>query len=361
VTAAVPIDSLPPGFVINNRYQVRDQLGRGATGVVYEVHDHHQNEVGALKFILVLSVTGAWTEAQVLTGLRGEFILPVRNAEVASGVPFIVTAVMPRSVAKQIEPGIGVDIDQAVHWVRQACRGVARIHDAGLLHNDIKPENLFLSQHDDVLVGDLGLACLRDSSGAGHFGGTAETMAPEVATVGATVSRADWQAHRPTTVASDVYSLGATLYWLLTGVPPFQVSGDGIATMQAVVAGAPIEIRDLAPQISQALADRVERAMARGAADRYQSASEFDAALGTLPEPARRWNRIVAHTDHTACFVGTGHGADLYICAVPTTIRTQHRIEIRYVVSGRQVNPWPEVPSVRLVPRALRVAFRDHA
>jgi serine/threonine-protein kinase len=268
--------------------------------------------------------------------------------------------VEPRTVSKELIPGIGVNLDQAIHWARQACRGVARIHDAGLLHNDIKPENLFLTQNYDVLVGDLGLACLRDANGTGHFGGTAETMAPEVAAIGAKVPQAAWAAYHPTSVASDVYSLGATLYWLVAGVPPFHVPGDKIATMRDVATGPPVQVRDVAPHISQALATRIERAMAPSPEDRYKSAAELDAALGNLPEPVRCWNRMAAHTDHTACFIGTGHGSDIYVCAVPTGVRSRHRIETRYVISGRRVNPWPDVPTLGSLPRALRVAFRRH-
>ena len=162
----------------------------------------------------------------------------------------IVTAVAKSTTARSIQPGVGVDVEQATRWLRQACRGVARVHDAGLLHKDIKPENLFISNDQDVLVGDLGIACLRDATGAGHFGGTAETMAPEVAVVGATMSPAAWPNQRPTTVLSDVYSLGASLYWLLAGIPPFHVPGDNIATMRAVVAG-PQLVSGMLPRMSR--------------------------------------------------------------------------------------------------------------
>jgi len=353
--------ALPPGFLINSRYEVISTLGRGSNGVVYEVLDHHQGEVSALKIILAPVHMVGWNEAQTLTGLRGEFILPVRNAELASGLPFIVTAVAPRTVAKVMQRG-PIDVDQAVHWIRQASRGIARIHDVGLLHNDIKPDNLFLNEHYNVLVGDLGVACIRDThTGKGHFAGTAETMAPEVAAIGATLPQAAWQGQRPTSLGSDVYSLGATLYWLLAGTPPFTVPGNGIATMQAVAAGPPPRTRDVAPHVPQALADRVERAMARNPADRYPSAAALDAALGNMPTVIRHWNRVVTHAGHTACFLGTGHGSDLNVCAVPTGTRTQHRIEIRHVASGRRVSPWPLVATQRELPRALRSVFRDNA
>ena len=169
-------------------------------------------------------------------------------------------------------------------------------------------------------------------------------MAPEVAIVGATMPPAIWPTQRPTTVLSDVYSLGATLYWIITGAPPFQVAGGAIATMRAVVAGPAPLIRDVAPHVPQALADRVDTAMARTVASRYQSAAALDAALGNLPTVTRRWNRLAAHAGHTDCFIGTGHGSDLSVCCVPTGVRTQHRIEIRHAAAGRRVNPWPLAP-----------------
>jgi serine/threonine-protein kinase len=361
VTAPVSVHALPPSFVINGRYEVVRFLGGGATSIVYEVLDQHQGETAALKFILNMPPAAIWVEAQVLTGLRGEYILPVRNADFASGIPFLVTKVAPRTVQHAIAPDVGADVELAITWLRQACRGVARVHDVNLLHTDIKPENLFLDQHNNALVGDFGYASLRDALGHGHYAGTAQTMAPEVATVGTTVAPADLHLHRPTSVASDVYSLGATLYWTLAGQPAHHVPGDQDATMRLVAAGPPPRLRDVAPHIPQALAERVETAMARDPADRYSSAAAFDAALGSLPSVVRWWNRITPHPGHTCCFVGTGHGSDLHVCAAPTGVRTQHEIQISHVGSGRRVNPWPKVPTPRGLPLALRNAFRDHA
>src|SRR4249919_2520958 len=134
------------GQRINNRYEIRGYLGGGANGEVYQVFDHHQEHLCALKLFKQTNVTGAWHEAAVLTGLDGEFVLPILNADLAAGVPFMV-------------PDIGLDVEHAARWTQQACRGVARIHDKNLLHNDIKPANLFLDANDNVMVGDLGFSC----------------------------------------------------------------------------------------------------------------------------------------------------------------------------------------------------------
>jgi eukaryotic-like serine/threonine-protein kinase len=208
----------PLGQRINNRYEIRGYLGGGENGDVYEVYDHHQHHLCALKLFQHTTLTGAWHEAAVLTGLSGEFVLPILNADLAAGVPFIVTEILTnKGVDARIVPDIGVDVEQAARWTQQACRGVARIHDKNLLHNDIKPANLFLDEHDNVMVGDLGFSCFRDTTGHGDVNGTPATVAPEVARVAVTIPPAEHHLHQPTSIASDVYSLGSTLYWMLAG------------------------------------------------------------------------------------------------------------------------------------------------
>lgn len=151
--------------VINGRYQVRKKLGEGEFGEVYEVLDQHLRRVTALK--LLQPTTGdVWAEAEVLCRVSGEYILPVLNADLAAGVPFIETEVAAHgSVTDHIVAHIGMPTRQAVTWTRHACQGVARLHDYHLLHRDIKPSNIFLNDKRDALVADLGLAKLWDSQG----------------------------------------------------------------------------------------------------------------------------------------------------------------------------------------------------
>src|SRR5258708_2648165 len=112
----------------------------------------HQNATVALKLIRTLAFPiTPWVEAQVLTHLRSDYILPVWNADFAAGIPYIVTELARHgSTADRLAP-CGVSPDLAVRWVRAACRGATRTHDAGLLHRDIKAENLFLTEDDEAL------------------------------------------------------------------------------------------------------------------------------------------------------------------------------------------------------------------
>jgi serine/threonine protein kinase len=301
-------------------------LGRGSFGEVYEAIDTFQDAVVALKLVRRLAPTaGPWREAQLLTQLRSDYILPVWNADLVAGIPYLVTELARHGTAGQRMAPLGVPPPLAVHWVRAACRGAARSHDAGLLHCDIKAENLFLDDQDHATLGDFGLASLMDASGLGPAAfGTPVTMAPEVAAGGRT------------SVRSDVYSLGATLYALLAGRYGHS-EPDARACMAAVVAGGPLALRDLAPHVPQALAQRVDRAMARDAADRYSSPAEFDAALGHLPASERAWCRTDEHAAHVRCWRGEAPGTTAAtVCAVAAGSRMA--VEARHQPTGRVIN-----------------------
>lgn len=359
MASPVHLGAWPTGYLIGARYEVLRLLGRGSHGVVYEVFDHRTQQTSALKFLSMVNPTAPWAEAQVLVGLEGEFVLPVRNAHEELGVPYIVTEVARHgTVEGRIPTGVGVPTDQAIRWVQQACRGAARVHDRGLLHNDIKPENLFLTAEDEVLLGDFGIASLRDHSGHGTFGGTPETMAPEVALVGATVPQSDWSQHRPTSISSDVYSLGATLYWLLAGRPAHRDPIGSMATITAVVAGPPPDLLDIAPHVPRGVRDIVQKAMARDPANRFDGPGPLDAAFGRRAHQARTWTRTGPHAGHLTCFEGTASSkGDLTVCAVPVGPVSKHEIQVRHTSSGRRVNPWRAV-SLSQLPKALRSEFR---
>jgi serine/threonine-protein kinase len=340
---AVPAGRYAAGTLIADRYEVVRWLGSGSFGEVYEVSDRYQNAVLALKLIGSAAGAGTWAEAQVLTQLRSNYLLPVWNADYFAGVPFLVTDVAAHgTLADRFSP-VGVSLPIAVRWTISVCRGAQRTHDANLLHRDIKPDNVFLTAQDEALLGDFGLACLMNAAGEGPFGGTAVTMAPEVAAGGAT-SR-----------SSDVYSIGATLYALLAGRYPHE----GPAVRANVVAGPPPPIRDRAPQVSIALAQRVAKAMARDPADRYATPAEFAADLGLMTMPARGWSRTDEHgaAGHVACWRGEEAGkVDATVCIVQ--VGTRFSIEAAHQPSGRRITAAckPAGPESAL-PRKLRTAM----
>jgi serine/threonine protein kinase len=341
----------PAAQIVGGRYEVRKPLGSGAFGEVHEVFDYYLKQVCALK-IQKQTVTGTWTEAQILTQLDGEYILKVLNADLAGGRPYVVTSLATHgTIADQIEPGVGVPIAKAVRWARQACQGVARIHDQKLLHRDIKPENLFLDDRQDLLVGDLGLAQLQDSNGLADAAGSVPTMAPEVARIGAPGQTP--KTARVYSSVADVYSLGATLFWMLAGTQPVP----GASSYGDVWSAPQPDIWDVAPHLPQGLRDIVNKSIARDPADRYPSAAALDSVLGGRSLPAREWTRVKPHTGREQCFVGTKGSSCIEVCAIPTGVRTQVRIAARRSTSQRSVTAAERTVPRSGLPAGLRSAF----
>ncbi|QWF21768.1 serine/threonine protein kinase [Nocardioides sp. LMS-CY] len=355
---------LPVGSLIDNRYEILDALGSGGGGEVYRVRDHHEGDEVALKIINPATLTplGGWAEAQILRRLSDNHILPIRNAFAQAGHPIVVTEIAHQGTVDDritAEP-VGLDTLQAIRWIRQACQGISRAHDLGLVHNDIKPGNLFLTANNDCRVGDFGFAGLIDpgTGSAPVYGGTFETMAPEVA--------ASWGPLARATVASDVYSLAATAYWMLAGQPPHDLTG--LATQAEVlsrVSTVPARrLRDVAPHVPDPIARVVDRALSMTPTDRPSTPHQLSADLGR-PVNGRRWRRTDEHGSslgHLACWRGTasGHGGAYLLCMTQGARAAQRVLTAVHATSGNRISrgcatatqaTWPGV--VRRVMRAL--------
>jgi serine/threonine-protein kinase len=346
--------------MIGGRYEVKQVLKPGGQGEVYVVFDHNEHTTGVLKLIdtsLLPLGAGPWDEARVLRHLADDHILRILNADSIAGQPFIVTALAQYGTlddALVASSGLGVDVDEVVTWIRQACVGIARAHDVSLVHNDIKPPNLFLNANRECLVGDFGLASLVPAPpliGVAR-GATAETAAPEVAGGWATGAP-------PASFQTDIYSLAATAYWLLGGRPPVDLRGITAfpAKMAAAAAQTPPRLRDIAPHVPASVANVIERAMSKNPADRYSVVNEFSAALGSRSTKPRRWRRTNEHPGHLGCWRGERAGRSTYILcleqgAKPTacTVTTRHE-------TGAKVHGGSRTDSMRNWPRAVRATI----
>ncbi len=347
--------------LIANRYAVRRQLGQGGQGEVYEVVDIHEGAVVALKLLTLVGGGGPWVEAQILRRLADPHILPIRNADLASGRPYIVTELAIHGTTEDVLAQVGacgVGVDDVVRLMRQACHGVARGHDLRLLHNDIKPGNLFLNAEGECLVGDFGFASLipAGATSVAPAGATAETAAPEVA--------AGWPTPGVPTasVQSDVYSLGATAFWLLAGRTPLDLSTapDTAAKMAIVGTQSPPRLRDLAPHVPNYVAAAIERAMAHNGADRFTSVTDLAAALGRRPAVDRRWTRTDEHAGHLACWRGEPQsGGSTYVLCLEQGARpTQAAITTRHRSSGSRISAGCRSSPMRNWAQAVRSIMR---
>ena len=157
----------------------------------------------------------------------------------------------------------------------QACRGLAHAHAAGLVHRDVKPQNLLLREDGTVKVADFGIARAAETTALTQVGtvlGTAAYLSPEQA-LGEQV-----------TAAADVYSLGAVLYELLTGRPPYEF--DSLADLAAKqTSGQITPVSELAPGVPRGVEDAVMRSLARNPSYRPASAAAFAKELGADDDP----------------------------------------------------------------------------
>lgn len=327
--------------VIGGRYVVQSQLSAGGgAGEVYEVLDSYEGEVVVLKLIRNVPTGNPWHEAQILRRLSDPHILPIRNADIALGIPYIVTE---RATHGTLETklvasgGLGVDVGEVIQWMRQASYGVARSHDLGLTHNDIKPANLFLNAQGEALVGDFGGASLipTGTSSTIAFQATADTVAPGVAL--------GWGTPAPTaSFVSDVYSLGATAYWMLAAVTPHDFDGvvGHVARCQVVASSSARRLRDVAPHVSQSVAAVVERAIHPDPAQRFGTPLDFAAALSSRSLPDRQWRRTNVHAGHVGCWEGVPRGTvgTYILCAEAGSRPSLCQITTLHANSGNRVS-----------------------
>jgi serine/threonine-protein kinase len=325
------------------------------------VFDRHESSVVVLKLIPNVPTGNPWHEAQILRRLSDRHILPIRNADLATGVPFVVTDLATHGTLEgklDASSRLGLDIRDVIRWIRQASFGIARAHDLRLLHNDIKPDNLFLSAAGEALVGDFGGATLLPSGQACAvpFQATVCTMAPEVA--------ADWLTGVATaSFASDIYSLGATTYQLLAGAALHDFAGavDRAQMRRIVASNPPDPIRDVAPHVPLSVAAVVQRALQKRPADRYESVVAFAEALARVKLPRRLWRRVNVHTAHVGCWEGnpTGGGGAYLMCLAPGSRPTQYELTTVHVSSGRRITKGCRIVPARSWPSGVRAVIHS--
>jgi eukaryotic-like serine/threonine-protein kinase len=263
---------------LRDRYVLDRELGRGGMATVYLAHDQRHDRPVALKVLhpdlaQSLGPERFQREIRLAARLQHPHILTVLDSGEAAGrLWFTMPFVEGESLRDRLTRDKQLPVDAALRIATEAARALEYAHRHGVLHRDIKPENLLLTPDGSTLVADFGIARALAAEGerlteTGLAIGTPAYMSPEQA-----------MGERALDARTDVYSLGAVLYEMLAGEPPF--TGP---TAQAIIArrfsGEVPRVRAVRPSVPPSVDAAVHRALAPVAADRFESVEAFGRAL----------------------------------------------------------------------------------
>ncbi|HWH35515.1 MAG TPA: protein kinase, partial [Acidimicrobiales bacterium] len=290
--APSPAGRMAPGARVGGRYQLVTRLAKGGMAEVWEALDEVLTRPVAIKILLPhLTADTAFVsrfrhEAVAAARLSDPNIVSIFDTCSDGEVQAIVMELVRGSTLRRLLDERGhLTSREAVDIAIQVASALEHAHGNGLVHRDVKPANILLSDDGRVLVADFGIAKAAeggaDLTEVGQVVGTAKYLSPEQ------VEGA------PLDARSDVYALGVVLYEMVCGRPPF--SGDNATTTAvARLTSQPLRPRQVRPGVPRALEQVILRAMARRPGDRHASAAELRSALERLDLPERPGDATVA-------------------------------------------------------------------
>ena len=256
------------------QYQIQEQLGSGGMGIVYKAHDTKLDRTVALKFLPPHLSSDETSKKRFIREARAASALDHANIctihdidEDEEGKLFIVMSYYDGQTLKYLLDDGPLSVDDAVLIGSQIASGLARAHEAGIVHRDVKPANIMVTARGEVKILDFGIAKLSemiDLTKTGSTVGTAAYMSPEQAK------------GEPVNFRSDIWSVGVLMYEMITGRQPFDGTYEA-ALIYGIVNAAhePIEA-----ELPDGLDGIIDRCLSKDADDRFQSAIELAQALG---------------------------------------------------------------------------------
>ena len=295
-------------------YLIQDKLGEGGMARVYKAYDPRLRRDVAIKVILSQIVEEAGfrerfeQEIRLSAQLEHQNIVRVYDVGESGNLTYLVMQfVRGGTLRDQLRGGGPLEPRRAAHYTLQMARALHHAHLRGIVHRDVKPQNMLVSATDpsQLLLSDFGIAKVFDSSreetitsliaermvnsqgltSTGQIVGTAEYMAPEQANM------------QPVDARTDVYSLGVVLFQMLTGQVPFQ-SSSALGLLYQHVHTAPLSVRKLNPTVPELLARITAKALAKAPAARFQSAEEMAQALEFALNPTTNPFSVAPRDDY---------------------------------------------------------------
>jgi serine/threonine protein kinase len=270
------------------KYDIIREVGRGSTGVVYLAHDPYyrrdvaikvyRNEAGEDPERARIARKMFLSEAHMVGMLQHPNIMPIFDAGEENGLHYIVTEFVhgARTLAAYTRPDNLLPIDDVVGIMFKCARALHYAHSRGVVHRDVKPSNIMLTTDSDVRIIDFGIALVAsaDVSRIDGIAGSPSYMSPEQVQ------------SRDITGRSDLYSLGAVMYELLTGFRPFR-AGTLAKLLHKIVYATPPTIYSLRKEVPEELEQAVATAMHKEPDSRFRNAHDFASALARVHSQMR--------------------------------------------------------------------------
>jgi serine/threonine protein kinase len=300
---------LPPELAEHSRYRIVEVLGQGGMGTVYKAQHRLMERVVALKMI-DRGLTGNPAvverfrrEVKTAAQLNHPNIVHAYDAEQVGDSHFLVMEfVEGTTLARLVEQQGPLSVAQACDDVRQAALGLQRAFENGMVHRDIKPQNLMRTPGGVVKILDFGLARLMSDNSPSLAAPVSESVTENASPAcltqtGMVMGTADYMAPEQiddphaADIRADIYSLGCTLYFLLAGRAPFP-EGTILQKLRAHRTHQPRPLSDFRKDVPPALVRVLERMMAKDPAQRYQTPAEVAEALTPFVAALRRPRRL---------------------------------------------------------------------
>ena len=263
------------GKMLDDRYEILELIGSGGMANVYKARCHRLNRLVAIKILKSDLAENAdfrrrfHDESQAVAQLSHANIVSVYDVSTNSDTEYIVMELIDGITLKQYMERRGrMDWRESLHFITQIMRGLSHAHSRGIIHRDIKPQNIMVLRDGSVKVADFGIACLADS---------AQTLTQEALGSVHYISPEQARGDRPD-ARSDIYSSGVVLYEMLTGRLPFEGESAVSVAIQHL-SSIPLAPREINPDIPEQLELICMKAMAPDLEHRYQSADAMIADL----------------------------------------------------------------------------------
>ena len=263
------------GKMLDNRYEILERIGTGGMAIVYKAKCHRLNRLVAIKILKSdLAQNEEFrrrfnAESQAVAQLSHPNIVSVYDVSRGGDMEYIVMELIDGITLKQYMEKRGqLNWRESLHFITQIMRGLSHAHSRGIIHRDIKPQNIMVLRDGSVKVADFGIACLADS---------AKTLTQEALGSVHYISPEQARGDRPD-ARSDIYSSGVVLYEMLTGRLPFEGESAVSVAIQHL-SSIPLAPREINPDIPEQLELICMKAMAPDLEHRYQSADAMIADL----------------------------------------------------------------------------------